>query len=67
LSIQGSKQTTKVLYLTYWSNPMWSLDRLNIHEWMYGSHPPSHKGEHPKGKPSLSTSRCRSDQGDKAI
>jgi hypothetical protein len=22
LSIQGSKQTTKVLYLTYWSNPM---------------------------------------------
>jgi hypothetical protein len=32
---------------------------------MYGSHPPSHKGEDPKGKPSLSSSRCRSGQGDK--
>jgi hypothetical protein len=39
LSIQGSKQTTKVLYLTYWSNPMWSVDRLNIHERMYGCGP----------------------------
>jgi hypothetical protein len=41
------KQTAKVLYLTYRSNPIEVLIayRLNIRR-MYGSHPPSHKGKH---------------------
>jgi hypothetical protein len=49
---------------------MWSVDCIKVtykHEGMYGSHPPSYKCKQTKGKPSLSSSCCRSELCDKPI